>query len=81
MPTVEHTSPRRRDVDADYYYRRRLGLRDVLPAVGIAIGAGLFAFYIAKLLLQRTPLRVERGAHSSGRLRAHARDVERTARR
>lgn len=40
-----------------YYYRRPLSLRDVLPAVGVGIGAGLTAFYIARLFLQRTPLR------------------------
>jgi hypothetical protein len=32
----------------------------LLPALGIAVGAGLFAFYITRLLLQRTPLKVER---------------------
>ena len=29
-------------------------------AVGIGIGAGLFAFYITRLMLQRTPLQVDR---------------------
>ena len=42
-------------ISADYY-RRRLGLRELLPAVGIAAGAGLAAFYLARLMLQRTPL-------------------------
>ena len=40
----------------DYYYRRRLTLREQLPAIGVAVGAGLAAFYVARLLLQRTPL-------------------------
>jgi len=75
MPSPERASPRRprRDVDAEqeYYYRRKLGLRELLPAVGIGVGAGLFAFYVTRLLLQRTPLKVER--------RPRVRGVERTA--
>ncbi|MGQ0714602.1 MAG: hypothetical protein ACT4PJ_12845 [Gemmatimonadaceae bacterium] len=39
-----------------YYYRRELEARDTLTAAGIAVGAGLAAFYLARLLLQRTPL-------------------------
>jgi hypothetical protein len=60
MPTSEKGSPRRDDADVEYYYRRPLRMRELLPAVGIAFGAGLFAFYITRLLLQRTPLKVER---------------------
>ena len=45
---------------SQYSYRRPLGLRELLPALGVGIGAGLFAFYITRLLLQRTPLRIER---------------------
>ena len=63
MPSSEQP-PRRRDAYANYYYRRPLGVRELLPAIGVAIGAGLFAFYVTRLLLQRTPLRIER---SSGR--------------
>lgn len=40
----------------DYYYRRKLSLREQLPAIGVAVGAGLAAFYVARLLVQRTPL-------------------------
>ena len=40
----------------DYYYRRPLTLREHLPAIGVAVGAGLAAFYVARLLIQRTPL-------------------------
>src|SRR5687767_14122332 len=56
MPSSEQKSPRRRDAGAQYSYRRSLGLRELLPAIGIAVGAGFFAFYVTKLLLQRTPL-------------------------
>jgi len=43
-------------VSAEYYYRRRLGAKDLLPAVGVGLGVGLAAFYIVQLLIQRTPL-------------------------
>ena len=44
----------------EYYYRRPLTPREVLPAVGLGVGVGLIAFYLAKILLERTPLRPER---------------------
>ena len=59
MPTPETSSPRRRDEHL-YTYRRKLGARELLPAIGLAVGAGLFAFYITRILLQRTPLIVDR---------------------
>jgi hypothetical protein len=43
-------------VSAEYYYRRRLGAKDLLPAVGVGVAAGMTAFYIVQLLIQRTPL-------------------------
>jgi len=61
MPAPRLSVSRRNDAHAEYYYRRQLGLRELLPAVGLAIGAGLFAFYVTRILLQRTPLRVDRG--------------------
>lgn len=60
MPQSEMRRPRVRDVDDEYSYRRPLSLREMLPAIGIGIGAGVFAFYVTRLLLQRTPLRVVR---------------------
>jgi hypothetical protein len=39
-----------------YYFRRRLTIAEQLPAVGAALLAGAAAFYVARLLLQRTPL-------------------------
>ena len=58
MPLAETSSHRR---DAEYYYRRPLRLHELLPAIGVAVGAGLFAFYVTRILLQRTPLTIERG--------------------
>ena len=40
----------------DYYYRRALTLPELLPAIGVAVGAGLAAFYVARLFAQRTQL-------------------------
>ena len=43
-------------MSAEYYYRRRLGAKDLLPAIGAAVATGLAAFYVVQLLIQRTPL-------------------------
>ena len=43
-------------VSAEYYYRRRLGAKDLMPAIGVGVAAGLAAFYVVQLLIQRTPL-------------------------
>ena len=59
MPAFEKHS-RREDAGTRYYYRRPLRFRELLPAIGAGIGAGLVAFYLTRLMLQRTPLEVER---------------------
>ena len=43
-------------MSAEYYYRRRLGAKDLLPAIGVGVATGLAGFYIVQLLIQRTPL-------------------------
>lgn len=43
-------------VSREYTYRRDLRPAELLPAVGAGIAVGLAAFYVARLLLQRTPL-------------------------
>lgn len=45
----------------DYYYRRALGGRDLLPAIGAGVAVGFAGFYLARLLLQRTRLAPEDG--------------------
>jgi hypothetical protein len=40
-----------------YYFRRPLSLAEHLPAIGAGLAVGAAAFYVARLLLQRTPLR------------------------
>ena len=43
-------------MSAEYYYRRRLGAKDLVPAIGVGVATGLAAFYVVQLLIQRTPL-------------------------
>ena len=59
MPKLEHLS-RRPDADVEYSYRRALGVREMLPAIGIGVAVGVFAFYVTRVLLQRTPIEVDR---------------------
>ena len=58
MPQSEMHRRRQRHAEEEYSYRRTLGLSELLPAIGIGIGAGLFAYYVTRLMMQRTPLRV-----------------------
>lgn len=52
----------------EYYYRRSLERPELLSAVGVGIGVGMAAFYVARVLLQRTPLdRPRRGKGRRGR--------------
>lgn len=37
-----------------YDYRRKLTARELLPAVAVAVGAGVVAFYVATRFMQRT---------------------------
>ena len=48
------------EAPVEYYYRRDLGLRDLVPALGAGVGLGLVAFYVMRVVLQRTPLTVPR---------------------
>ena len=54
-----------------YVYRRQLEPRDLIPAIGAGIVTGLAAFYVARLVLERTPLLPEEARlgkhHASGR--------------
>jgi hypothetical protein len=54
-----HSDPRRssgNDARSEYYYRRSLTTRELLPAIGVGVGAGVVAFYLTKLFFERTPL-------------------------
>jgi hypothetical protein len=50
---LKREAPRAR---TQYVYRRALDARELLPAIGVGVGVGAVAFYIAYLFLQRTPL-------------------------
>lgn len=55
-----NSHPARQDIRPadEYFYRRRLTLRDIAPAIGVGVGVGLVAFYVARLFVERTPLEV-----------------------
>jgi hypothetical protein len=79
---MTHAQERRPPRSAeDYYYRRSLGARDLIPAAVIGVGVGLFAFYVARLLAERTPLVVDRGPQAGNGAGKAARSVGIGARR
>lgn len=41
---------------AEYFYRRSLTMSELLPAIGVGVAVGVVAFYLSRLVLQRTPL-------------------------
>ena len=73
------------DVDPKYYYRRSLSVRELLPAIGAALGAAFVTYYVVKLFIERTPIdrmgRVDDAPrlalHRSERSSATARNVGR----
>ncbi|MES2178427.1 MAG: hypothetical protein V4550_11265 [Gemmatimonadota bacterium] len=44
----------------EYVYRRPLAAKELIPAIGIGVAAGLAAFYVTRLFIQRTPLLPEK---------------------
>jgi hypothetical protein len=67
------SDPRDEFGGAEYFYRRSLSARETLPAIAAGIAVGLAAFYIARIVTQRTPLAPELVA-SRRRARARATD-------
>ena len=59
------------DADPKYYYRRSLSVRELLPAVGAAVGVALVAFYVVRLFIERTPLDREMRVDTAPRLTLH----------
>ena len=53
------SDPRETVGGGEYFYRRSLSARELLPAIGVGVGAALFAFYVARIVIQRTPLAPE----------------------
>ncbi len=58
MPAKTDPQPRR--AGSDYYYRRSLSAREIVPALAAAVLAGAAAFYVARILAQRTELLPQR---------------------
>jgi hypothetical protein len=61
----------------DYYYRRRLKLDDLLPAIGAGIGIGLLGFYVARLYLQKTPIELLGREQHQALVRRRVDEIER----
>jgi hypothetical protein len=53
------SDPRDDSGGSEYFYRRSLSVRELLPAIGVAVAAGIAAFYVARVVTQRTPLAPE----------------------
>jgi hypothetical protein len=53
------SDPRDKSAGAEYFYRRSLSARELLPAIGIGVAAAVVAFYVARIVIQRTPLAPE----------------------
>jgi hypothetical protein len=50
------SDPRDESAGAEYSYRRTLTAGELLPAIGVGMAAGVLAFYVTRVFLQRTPL-------------------------
>ncbi|CAN5377019.1 hypothetical protein BH23GEM2_BH23GEM2_17260 [soil metagenome] len=43
-------------MSTEYTYRRKLRATELMPAIAAGVGVGFAGFYLARLLLQKTPL-------------------------
>jgi H+/Cl- antiporter ClcA len=55
---IERGATRMSDEVDEYYYRRPLRPKELIPAIAVGVVAGLVGFYITTLFQERTPLRV-----------------------
>jgi hypothetical protein len=53
------SDPRDESGVSEYFYRRSLNTRELLPVIGMGVVAGVMAFYVARIWAQRTPLEPE----------------------
>jgi hypothetical protein len=60
MPAKTDPRDERDSAGSPFYYRRSLSVGELLPAIGVGVAAGLVAFYLAKVVMQQTPLATER---------------------
>lgn len=59
VDSKDSSHPQTRHLDG-YVYRRKVDVRELIPAIGAGIVTGLAAFYLARLFLERTPLLLEK---------------------
>lgn len=60
------SDPRDESAGAEYSYRRTLSAGELLPAIGAGVAAGVLAFYVTRVFLQRTPLSARATTPSRG---------------
>jgi hypothetical protein len=63
------------ELHGGYFYRRRLKQQELAPAVGVGVAVGLLAYYVVRILTQRTPLAPE-ARSGRQRLRPIVRSVD-----
>jgi hypothetical protein len=73
------SDPRIAPAGSEYFYRRSLSVSELLPAIGAGVATGLLAFYVARVLIERTPLVAPDQAITTRRSR-HRRSPEGRAR-
>lgn len=64
-----NADPRRLPGELRYTYRRPLEVGELIPAIGIGIGVGFLAYYVARVLVERTPLLAESDRLAADRTR------------
>jgi hypothetical protein len=56
MPRLPGPITTNEEMSAEYTYRRKLRATELVPAVALGFGLGIAGFYVARVLLQRTPV-------------------------
>lgn len=56
MPRLPGPIATKEEMSAEYTYRRKLRASELMPAVAVGVGLGFAGFYVARALLQRTPV-------------------------
>jgi hypothetical protein len=64
-----NADPRRLPGELRYSYRRPLDFGELIPAIGLGVGVGFLAYYVARVLTERTPLLPEANRVAADRTR------------
>ena len=69
MPRLTGPITTNEEMSAEYTYRRKLRATDLMPALAVGVSLGIAGFYVARVLLQRTPV-FPRSSATKGLVRA-----------